>query len=708
MSQGSRSPTHLVEFGTFEVDLRSGEIRKAGVRVPLQEQPLRVLARLLRHPGELVTREELRQELWPDNTFLDFEHGLNAAIKRLRDALGDAADSPRFIETLPRRGYRFIAPVQIRGGGSEPTASPGETTPPAARQPARKWVAVLLLLLCGIAAAWWNRASLISPSSPLPGGSAAAAIEVHPRQVTVDVFENRSSDPGLDSLRDQVAGRVVRAIAQVPAVEAKTSSSLPAAGPGSSRRESETADAHTDGGPLLVTGALYVHADRLELQCRILDAASRRLLHALPPSTGPRADPGEAIERLEQRVAGAVAIHYDEFFGGLDVVSQPPTLDAYREYRAGLEIFSWDYPRALAHLQRALDADPEFWLPHVIMYFVYGNMGESNKDREQLALIERDRERRTPAERLFIDYLREAREGRLLEALQVLRDLEGLMPDSLVVNFNIVAQSLSQNRPREARDAYDRLPSDMRTLRHSIGTWRLEALTRALHLLGEHERELEESRRGQLSAPGMLGFIRLEVRALSALGRIDEVQAVAGRSLSIPATSGTGGQVLEEAARTLRAHGHREASLVLAARAVEWHRTQSTRAPNDETRATLAGCWTRPNGGMKPIECSPRSPRKGPSVSGNAGACAARRGDVSRARAISAELQRLSDPDLLGYHTYWRAKIAALLGEHPRAVDLLRQALAQGQVLGLWVHHDEDFESLRDYSPFLELVKIKD
>ena len=85
----------------------------------------------------------------------------------------------------------------------------------------------------------------------------------------------------------------------------------------------------------------------------------------------------------------------------------------------------------------------------------------------------------------------------------------------------------------------------------------------------------------------MLGFIRSEVRALSALGRIDEVQAVAERSLSIPATSGTGGQVLEEAARTLRAHGHREASLVLAARAVEWHRTQSTRAPNDETRADL-------------------------------------------------------------------------------------------------------------------------
>jgi TolB-like protein/DNA-binding winged helix-turn-helix (wHTH) protein/Tfp pilus assembly protein PilF len=101
----------LVRFGAFELDLRTGELRKAGVRLHLPEQPLQVLKTLLDRPGELVTREELRQRLWSAETFVDFEHGLNAAVRRLRDALGDAADVPRFVETLPRRGYRFIAPV---------------------------------------------------------------------------------------------------------------------------------------------------------------------------------------------------------------------------------------------------------------------------------------------------------------------------------------------------------------------------------------------------------------------------------------------------------------------------------------------------------------------------------------------------------------------------------------------------------------------
>jgi DNA-binding winged helix-turn-helix (wHTH) protein/Tol biopolymer transport system component len=101
----------IVRFGTFELDLQTGELRHAGKKVRLQEQPFQVLAALLEHPGKIVTREELRSKLWPEDTFVDFDHSLNAAIKRLRDALGESADAPVFIETLARRGYRFIAPV---------------------------------------------------------------------------------------------------------------------------------------------------------------------------------------------------------------------------------------------------------------------------------------------------------------------------------------------------------------------------------------------------------------------------------------------------------------------------------------------------------------------------------------------------------------------------------------------------------------------
>ena len=107
-----KSGSSIVRFGVFEADLQSGELSRNGAKVRLQEQPFQILSLLLQKPGEVVTREELRARLWPADTFVDFDHGLNAAIKRLRDALGDSAENPRFVETLARRGYRFIAPVE--------------------------------------------------------------------------------------------------------------------------------------------------------------------------------------------------------------------------------------------------------------------------------------------------------------------------------------------------------------------------------------------------------------------------------------------------------------------------------------------------------------------------------------------------------------------------------------------------------------------
>ena len=110
---GTSNPLRAIfRFGAFEVDSRTGELRKNGMRIRCQEQPIQVLVALLERPGELLTREELRQRVWPEDTFVDFDHALNTAVKKIRAALNDEADSPRYLETVPRRGYRFIAPVQ--------------------------------------------------------------------------------------------------------------------------------------------------------------------------------------------------------------------------------------------------------------------------------------------------------------------------------------------------------------------------------------------------------------------------------------------------------------------------------------------------------------------------------------------------------------------------------------------------------------------
>jgi DNA-binding winged helix-turn-helix (wHTH) protein len=109
------STSKIVQFGVFELDLQRVELRKQGAKIKLQEQPLKVLQLLLENPGQIVSREQIRTRIWPANTFVEFDQGLYSAMARLRDTLGDSSDSPRFIETVPRRGYRFIAPVTESG-----------------------------------------------------------------------------------------------------------------------------------------------------------------------------------------------------------------------------------------------------------------------------------------------------------------------------------------------------------------------------------------------------------------------------------------------------------------------------------------------------------------------------------------------------------------------------------------------------------------
>src|SRR5438477_11165644 len=121
-------PVRLLRFGVYKIDLEAGELRKSGRKVSLQGQPFQVLVLLLTHAGRVMTREELQKRLWPADTFVDFDLGLNTAIKKIRAALGDSADNPKFVETLPRKGYRFICPVEKVTSVAPGPAVSGNTT----------------------------------------------------------------------------------------------------------------------------------------------------------------------------------------------------------------------------------------------------------------------------------------------------------------------------------------------------------------------------------------------------------------------------------------------------------------------------------------------------------------------------------------------------------------------------------------------------
>ena len=158
MDETHRS-SQTLRFGLFEVDLRAGELRKNGVKLKLQEQPFQILAMLLERPGEVITREQLRQQLWSADTFVDFDQGLNKAINKIRQALGDSAEHPRFVETLARRGYRFIAPLE----GEAPAAQPQ----PDHRRSLRGIAAGLAILGVGAFAFWMIRSTPQLPQAPL-------------------------------------------------------------------------------------------------------------------------------------------------------------------------------------------------------------------------------------------------------------------------------------------------------------------------------------------------------------------------------------------------------------------------------------------------------------------------------------------------------------------------------------------------------------
>jgi DNA-binding winged helix-turn-helix (wHTH) protein len=198
----SPDPIARFHFGGFTVDPEAGALTKSGIRVKLQERPFRLLLALVQRPGEVVTREELRQRLWPDGTFVDFDHNISSAINRLRSALSDSATQPRYIETVGRRGYRFLYPVsKAEPDGSAISAGVSSRTPPRYHQVA-VWVGLALVVLgAGIALA-------LRP----PGGSGGSGPI---RALVVLPLKNLSSDPEQEYFSEGLTDELVTHLASL-------------------------------------------------------------------------------------------------------------------------------------------------------------------------------------------------------------------------------------------------------------------------------------------------------------------------------------------------------------------------------------------------------------------------------------------------------------------------------------------------------------
>lgn len=361
-------------FGTFELDVASGELYDRGRKVRLQEQPFKVLARLTREPGIVVTRDELRRELWPGDTFVGFEHGLNEAVNRLRRTLRDSAERPRFIETLPKRGYRFVLPVEdvptapvfplpaasrtepITLGGD---AAPAQATPIRRTWPIRPLVAGLVALAAAATGAWWLTSA----------GEASREI----RALAVLPFSNLSSERTHDYLADGFTEELTTALASGggPRVTSRTSALRykDSATPLSEVADNLKVDA-------VVEGSIRVADGRVRVTSQLLWAATDETLW-----TGSYERPLSDVLGLQRDVAAAIA---SELRMELRAAPGrfPPGSDAVHAYLKGRYQLNRRTPDAFSSatefFRQANAIDPSYAAPHAGLAEAFALMGIYN------------------------------------------------------------------------------------------------------------------------------------------------------------------------------------------------------------------------------------------------------------------------------------------------------------------------------------------
>jgi len=383
----SSPPNSVVRFGTYEVSLQSGEVRKAGLRIRVQQQPMKLLEILLEHPGEVVTREELRSRVWPNESFGDFDQSLNIAIGKLRSALGDSAENPRFIETLPKRGYRFIADVSVLDadarpkraqfvagdllGSQEKKTEPGHTLQGAGLAAASKpwlwmtrWVVVAFafVLSLSILSVW-----LFRSRGPAPAGI---------RSLAVLPLENLSGDASQSYFADGMTDELITDLAQISALRVISRTSVMAYKGARKPLPQIARELNVDA---VVEGTVLRSGDHVRITAQLIEASTDKHLWS-------QSYEGELRDTLalQSRVASAIA---DQIRINLTPQEQAALKNvkvvnpqAYESYLKGR--YFWNKRTAdglkvaLAYFKQAIEEDPNYAQAYSGLADTYALLGD--------------------------------------------------------------------------------------------------------------------------------------------------------------------------------------------------------------------------------------------------------------------------------------------------------------------------------------------
>ncbi len=368
-----------LRFGVFELNLRAGELFKRGLRVRLQEQPFQVLAMLLEHPGEVVTRDELQKRLWPADTFVNFDHGVNKAINKLRDALGDSAENPRFVETVARRGYRFLADVTPAdgpaAGSAQPAAQPhrapeagdrpGVTDPPSARPrrlPPLAWAAPTLaaIVVLAILAVW----KLEDRPSPVI------------RSLAVLPLESLSNDASQDYFADGMTDELIANLGQISALRVISRTSVM---PYKHARKPLPQIARELNVDAVVEGTVLRSGNRVRITAQLIEAAADRHLWS-QSYEGELQDTLALQGKVARAIAGQIQVSLNPREQAVLKRAKVVDPDAYVSYLKGR--FFWNkrtaegLKAALAYFNQAIEEDPSYAQAYSGLADTYALLGD--------------------------------------------------------------------------------------------------------------------------------------------------------------------------------------------------------------------------------------------------------------------------------------------------------------------------------------------
>jgi len=520
-------------------------------------------------------------------------------------------------------------------------------------------------------------------------------------RIIVVPFENKTGDGSLDMLGQMAAEMITQGISQIKELEA-----VPFISVMDFYREEKdrptafTVAAQNEAG-VLITGSYYQQGNDLLFRASIMDTEQEKLLETPKPVKGSANTQEIVLEKLRGQILGVLALHFHYMVS----IGQThiPSFEAYKEWKIGIELFSIDNTKARNHFYKSVEIDSAYTIPKLYIAMTYHTQGQYARADSIYKIINKHREKLAQFDCILLDWSIAENSGKKAEAWRFVRKAEELAPRNPTVKYIFGFSAKDQNLPQLTVDTY-REYGYARIAEWHKGDWFFQVLVDALYMLGEYEEALDVIQLSRQHFPDKISNLECEAILHAACGQIQEVNRLIDESFQLAGSAP--GIVMRYAASALRAHGHKDAAHQVLSRALEWYQSRSS----GDHRYAMARILYLDEKWPEAQTYFEQLYKENPGnqdYQGYCGVVAARLGEQEKASRILEELRNKNEPYLFGSHLYWCACIAAVLGEKQRAIDLLREALGQGESYGMYLLLDNDFESLRNYPPYIELMRPK-